>query len=77
MNAYAMVAADEALRVANQRLADLRLEARNQRLIAATAPRSSFAGTVVSTFASIRGVFVTSGDPAPAVPKLRDYPYRG
>jgi CRISPR/Cas system endoribonuclease Cas6 (RAMP superfamily) len=76
MNAYAMFAADEALRVTSQRLADLRRESRNQRLVAANGPRSSFAGVVGSALASVRSAFAPVEDQAPALPALADYPYR-
>jgi hypothetical protein len=76
MNAYAMFSADEALRVTGQRLADLRRESLNQRLVAPNSPRSSFAGTVGSALASVRSVFAPIDDHAPAVPALADYPYR-
>jgi hypothetical protein len=76
MNAYAMFAADEALRVANQRLAELRRETRNQRLAAATSPRSSFAEAVGSALGSVRSALAPIDNHAPATPALADYPYR-
>ena len=50
MNPYAMVAADEALRVANARIAQLQLEAQNQRRAGPRRPRRSLADAVRSAF---------------------------
>jgi hypothetical protein len=79
MNAYAMFASDEALRVASQRLAELRRESRNQRLAALNGPRSSFAGAVRSALGSVRSAVAAVApidDQAPPTPALADYPYR-
>ena len=76
MNPYAMLAADEALRVANQRIADLQLEARNERLASASRPRRSIAGAVRTTLSTLRGALASFDAAPPALPRLADYPYR-
>jgi hypothetical protein len=75
MNAYAMLAADEALRVANQRIADLRREAQNERLASASRPRRRIAHAVRGGLSALRGGF-DAVDTTIAVPRLADYPYR-
>ena len=76
MNAYAMFAADEALRVANQRLAELRQESRNSRLGIADRPRRSARKAVALLISSISGAIAAADEMKPAVPRLADYPYR-
>ena len=76
MNAYAMFATDEALRVSGQRLADLRRESRNHRLVAGNAGQPSIAGAIGAALASVRSAFAPVETQAPAVPALTDYPYR-
>jgi hypothetical protein len=76
MNAFAMVAADEALRVANARIAELQLESRSQRLAAVRRPRRTPAEAARSALSSVRAAFTTIDDAAPPVPRLADYPYR-
>jgi hypothetical protein len=76
MNAYAMFAVDEALRVANARIAELQLEARNQRLAGVGRPRRSLADAVRSAFSSVRAAFATIDAAPTATPRLADYPYR-
>ena len=76
MTAFAMVAADEALRVANARIAELQLEAANQRL-AGVHPRRTLAGAVRSALSSLRTAFVSIDASGPVLPRLADYPYRG
>ena len=76
MNAYAFLAADEALRVANQRIAELQREARDERLAQASRPRRSIATTIRTALSTMRDA-IPSFDPAPpALPRLADYPYR-
>jgi ethanolamine utilization microcompartment shell protein EutL len=75
MNVFAMVAADEALRVANARIAELQREASNQRLVARR-PRRSLRAAVRSAFTSFRDA-IASVDHGPiTTPRLADYPYR-
>jgi hypothetical protein len=76
MTAFAMVAADEALRVANARIAELQLEAANQRLAGVRRPRRTLAGAVRSALSSLRTAFVSIEAAAPVLPRLADYPYR-
>jgi hypothetical protein len=76
MTAFAMVAADEALRVANARIAELQLEAANQRLAGVHRPRRTLAGAVRSALSSLRNAFVSIEAAAPVLPRLADYPYR-
>jgi len=76
MTAFAMVAADEALRVANARIAELQLEAANQRLAAVHRPRRTLAGAVRSALSSLRTVLVSIDAAGPVLPRLADYPYR-
>ena len=76
MNPYAMLAADEALRVANQRIADLQLEARNERLARASRSRRPIAGAVRTTLSTLRGALASFDAAPPALPRLADYPHR-
>jgi hypothetical protein len=76
MNAYTMVAADEALRVANARMAELQLEARNQRLAGVRRPRRTFGDALRAAISSLRAAIATIDVAAPTVPRLADYPYR-
>jgi hypothetical protein len=76
MTAFAMVAADEALRVANARIAELRLEAANERLAGVRRPRRTLAGAVRSTLSSLRTALASIDAAAPVLPRLADYPYR-
>ena len=76
MTAFAMVAADEALRVANARIAELQLEAANQRLAAVHRPRRTLAGAVRSALSSLRTAVVSIDAAGPVLPRLADYPYR-
>jgi TnpA family transposase len=76
MNAYAMVAADEALRVANARIANLQFEAANERLAGAGRRRRTLAGAVRSAFSSLRTAFAPTDGAALVLPRLADYPYR-
>ena len=76
MTAFAMVAANEALRVANARIAELQLEAANQRLAGVHRPRRTLAGAVRSALSSLRTALVSIDAAAPVLPRLADYPYR-
>ena len=64
MNLYAMLAADEALRVANQRITDLQLEARNERLAHVSRPRGSITTAVRTALSTLRRA-IPSFDAAP------------
>jgi hypothetical protein len=83
MNAYGMVAADEALRIANRRIAELQREAQNERLAASTPrqPRRSIVAMIRSGFASahaaVTAVAVAADEPTPIAPALRGYPTAG
>lgn len=76
MNVFAMVAADEALRVANARIAELQLEAHNQRLAGHRRPRRTILGAARSALSSLWAAFATIDEAAPTLPRLADYPYR-
>ena len=76
MTAFAMVAAHEALRVANARIAELQLEAANQRLAGVHRSRRTLAGAVRSAFSSLRTALVSIDAAGPVQPRLADYPFR-
>jgi hypothetical protein len=77
MTAFAMYAADEALRVANERLAELRRESENQRLVTGRRrPHRMFLGTVRAALSSLRPRLEAVDGAALATPRLADYPYR-
>jgi hypothetical protein len=76
MNAFAMFAADEALRVTNNRLAELRLESQRQRLASRDGSRRPLFTAVASLASSLRAAVPTIDDRPAALPKLADYPYR-
>jgi hypothetical protein len=78
MSMIAALYADEALRLANGRLAEYRAEARDHRLAAAARPHRAWSVGIRSGLASLRAT-LTSVDPdfSPGLPSLRDYPYRG
>jgi hypothetical protein len=76
MNAYAMFAADEALRITNNRLAELRLESQKQRLASADGSRRPLFRAVASLASTLRATFPTVDDRPAVLPKLADYPYR-
>jgi hypothetical protein len=80
MNAYGMVAADEALRIANRRIAELQREAQNERLAASAPrpPRRSIAAMIRSGIASaVTSVAAAADEPTPIAPALRGYPTAG
>jgi hypothetical protein len=76
MNAYALLAADEALRVANQRIAELHREARNERLARASRPRRSVRVAIRTVLSTIRRAIPSLDAAPPALPRLANYPYR-
>ena len=76
MTPYAMIAADEALRVANARIAELQREAANQRLAGVRRPRRSLADAVRSAISSVRAAVATIDAAPMTTPRLVDYPYR-
>jgi hypothetical protein len=76
MTVFAMVAADEALRLANARIAELQIEAANRRLARVRRPRHTLAGAVRSALSSLRTPLVSIDAAAPVLPRLADYPYR-
>lgn len=77
MNAIAMLHADQALRLANERAASLRREAELHRIVAAR-PRRSILGTLAAAVTSLRRT-ITTVDPdfGSGIPTLREYPTRG
>jgi hypothetical protein len=76
MNAYAMFAADEALRVTNNRLAELRLESQWRRLASRDGSRRPLFTAVASVAFSLRAALTTIDNRPAVLPKLADYPYR-
>jgi hypothetical protein len=74
MNALAMFAADEALRLANQRLDGYRQESANDRLAAGAPLRNPFRA-IVSAVSSLRAA-LSAVDTDDSLPNLIDYPYR-
>lgn len=74
MNAFAMFAADEALRLANERVEGYRQEQADRRLAARASNRSLVASIsgAVSSFRS--ALSATEADRA--LPALNNYPYR-
>jgi hypothetical protein len=75
MNALAMVQADLALSLANQRAAELRRQAANERL-AERRPRFGWLREIAGTVSSLPDALaVVDGDRLVA-PHLSDYPYR-
>jgi hypothetical protein len=77
MNAIAMLYADQALRLANERAAALRREAELNRIVAAR-PRRSILTTLGAALTSLRtAVQTVDADLGPGLPTLREYPNRG
>lgn len=74
MNGYAMFAADEALRLANERLEGFRLEQANDRRAASAPKRSPFAA-LASAVSSFRAA-ASAVDTDHSIPALSNYPYR-
>jgi hypothetical protein len=74
MNAIAALYADQALRLANERQAELHSEAALFRRLASNS-QPSFQG-LRSIGARIKAVFSVV-EPRPTLPALSDYPYRG
>jgi len=71
----AAIHADEALRLANERLDGLRSESRQNRSATAAPWRAQHLGRVHGLLASIRQALGDVDATAPA-PRLNDYPYR-
>jgi hypothetical protein len=79
MTAYAMFAADQALRIANERQAEMRAQAANRRLAASFRSRRSLPTRLASALDSVRTALAGLGDVEAAklgVPALVDYPAR-
>lgn len=74
MNAFAMFAADEALRLANERIEGYRQEQASRRLAVGGPKRSRFAaiGGAVSSFRTA----ISTVETDQALPALSNYPYR-
>jgi hypothetical protein len=74
MNAYAIFAADEALRLATGRVADLRLESTQRRQWSnrGQARRRGPIGALISSLRDILSV----DEARPFIPALSDYPFR-
>ena len=75
MNAFAMFAADEALRLANERQDGFRQERANDRLAAGTPKPGLFSG-IASAASSLRAA-LSAVDTDSSLPALSNYPYRG
>jgi hypothetical protein len=77
MNAIAMLTAEQALRLANERAEEFRREAQHNRIVAAR-PRRSILGSLAAAVTSLRAS-LTAIDPdlGPGLPTLKDYPSRG
>jgi hypothetical protein len=76
MTPFAMYAADEALRVANARIAELQHEAANERLAGIRRPRRPLGATVRSAISSVRTAFAAIDAAPVTTPRLADYPSR-
>jgi hypothetical protein len=75
MNAFAMFAADEALRLANERQDGFRRERAIDRLAARAQQRGLFGG-IASAVSSVRAA-LSAVDTDSSLPALVNYPYRG
>ena len=73
MNAYAMFAANEALRLANERIEGFRLERANDRY--AAAPKRNPFAAIASAVSSFRAA-ASAVDTDHPLPALSNYPYR-
>lgn len=74
MNAFAMFAADEALRLANERIEGYRQEQVNRRVAAGGPKRSRFAA-IGGAVSSLRET-LSAVDTDTTLPALSNYPYR-
>ena len=74
MNAYAVFAADEALRLATGRVADLRLESTQHRLWS-NQDQTGGRGPIRALISSLRDV-LSIDEAKPFIPALSDYPFR-
>ena len=74
MNAYAIFAADEALRLATGRVTDLRHES-TQRRLWASPEQARGRGAIGALISSIREV-LSRDEANPFIPALSDYPCR-
>jgi hypothetical protein len=75
MNAYSLITADDALRLANERMQGLRNEAGIERIRSANRPGRSLFGRIAAAVSSVRTT-ATTVDAVPALPALSNYPYR-
>jgi hypothetical protein len=73
MNAYAIFAADEALRLATGRVADLRLESTQRRTW--SPERTVRTGGIGALISGLRDV-LSREEAKPFIPALSDYPFR-
>jgi ribonucleotide monophosphatase NagD (HAD superfamily) len=77
MFAYGAIYADQALRLAQGRVAELHREAAAARLARAGKPGKSLAGRLLAAVASLRETMaIVAGDFNPALPSLEGYPSR-
>ncbi|MFL5680300.1 MAG: hypothetical protein ACJ77B_06845 [Chloroflexota bacterium] len=79
MTAYAMFAADQALRIANERQAEMRAQAANHRLADSFRSRRSLPTRLASALDTVRAALIGLGDVEASrlgVPALIDYPAR-
>jgi len=75
MNAYALFAADEALRLANRRVAELRIESARHQVAAGDRSSRRRWGPIRAAMSTLRTV-LSADDLKPVLPTLTDYPYR-
>jgi hypothetical protein len=76
MNGFALFAADQALRLANDRAAELRREADLRRLVGRS-PRTGLNARIAAAVSSVRAAFTAVERDFTTMPSLMDYPYRG
>jgi len=75
MHSIAYIYAEDALRLANERLDGFRSDADSSRLAAAQPSRSRFVG-IRTALASLRSALTAVEPAGPSLPSLNDYPYR-
>jgi len=76
MNALGMLSANDALRLANQRMQELQREAAAQRMHS-TSRRPGMFGRIATAVSSMRASLTTIDTDFTTLPSLSEYPYRG
>ena len=76
MNAYALISADDALRLANERMQELRNESGIERMRPAMRPARSLFGRIAAAVSSLRTTLTTIDADFTTLPTLSNYPYR-